>query len=324
MSGITLVNAVGKPFFCHESSIVETSRIGDRTHIWPFSHILSGATIGADCNIYHHTFIEGDVVIGDRVTIKCGVQVWNGVRLEDDVFIGPNVTFTNDPFLRNSQPSNLPHTVVRRGASLGANATILPGVVIGPRAMVGAGAVVTGNVPADAIIAGNPATIVGYVSSPPAAMPSSSTGTSPIISTEVRGVSLHRLPRVEDMRGALTVAEVQEHVPFLIQRFFLTYEVPTKEVRGEHAHRTLHQFLMCVHGSCCVIADDGANRREFRLSEPTTALYLPPLTWSVQYKHSSDAVLLVVASAPYDAQDYIRDYEEFREIVSRKMNDSPE
>jgi acetyltransferase-like isoleucine patch superfamily enzyme/dTDP-4-dehydrorhamnose 3,5-epimerase-like enzyme len=307
-------------FFQHEHALVESDSIGEGTRVWAFAHILPGARIGAECNICDHTFIENDVVLGDRVTIKCGVQLWDGVRLEDDVFVGPNATFTNDMFPRSKHyiaPDQLLKTVVKRGASIGANATILPGVVIGERAMVGAGAVVTHNVPPDAIVAGNPAKIMGYSGIPRTAAEKKAPVSSRAATraTEVRGVTLHSLPRVEDMRGALTFAEVQAHVPFEIKRFFLVYDVPSREVRGEHAHRTLHQFLICVHGSCSVVADDGQVRREFALDSPATGLHLPPMIWSVQYKHTKDAVLLVLASAPYDAADYIREYNEFERLL---------
>ena len=117
--------------------------------------------IGSECNICDNVFIENDVKVGDRVTIKCGVQLWDAITLEDDVFIGPNVTFTNDPFPRSRHyPESFTPTVVRRGASIGGNATILPGITIGEGAMVGAGAVVTKDVPAKAVVIGNPAKIV--------------------------------------------------------------------------------------------------------------------------------------------------------------------
>lgn len=115
-------------FFQHERAIVESPNIGEGTRVWAFAHVLPGAVVGKDCNICDGVFVENDVVIGDRVTIKCGVQVWDGVRLEDDVFVGPNATFTNDPMPRSRQHlAKYPATVVRRGASIGANATILPG-----------------------------------------------------------------------------------------------------------------------------------------------------------------------------------------------------
>ena len=148
-------------YHIHSHALVETNNIGKGTRIWAFSHILSDAVIGADCNICDHTFIENDVIIGDRVTIKCGVYLWDGIRIEDDVFIGPNATFTNDKFPRSKQyPAEFMKTIISRGASIGANATILPGIKIGKGAMVAAGAVVTKDVPDRALVIGNPARIV--------------------------------------------------------------------------------------------------------------------------------------------------------------------
>jgi UDP-2-acetamido-3-amino-2,3-dideoxy-glucuronate N-acetyltransferase len=149
--------------FQHPKALVESDRIGAGTRIWAFAHILPRASIGSDCNICDGVFIENDVVIGDRVTIKCGVQIWDGITLEDNVFIGPNATFTNDPFPRSGiYPESYARTIIRHGASIGANATILPGLTIGANAMVGAGAVVTRDVPQNAIVVGNPARIKGY------------------------------------------------------------------------------------------------------------------------------------------------------------------
>ena len=147
----------------HPQALCETSSVGDRTRVWAFAHILPGAVIGEDCNICDGVFIEGDVRVGDRVTVKCGVQLWDGVTLEDDVFVGPNATFTNDMHPRSRRPPEaFAKTVVQRGASIGANATLLPGVTIGAGAMVGAGAVVTRDVPENAVVVGNPARITGY------------------------------------------------------------------------------------------------------------------------------------------------------------------
>ena len=154
-------------FYRHPSALVESDTIGARTRIWAFAHVLPGARLGEDCNICDGVFVEGKAVIGDRVTVKCGVQVWDGVELEDDVFVGPNVTFTNDRFPRSRvHPEAFLKTLVCKGASIGANATILPGVTIGRRALVGAGAVVTKSVPANAVVVGNPAIISGYADAP--------------------------------------------------------------------------------------------------------------------------------------------------------------
>jgi dTDP-4-dehydrorhamnose 3,5-epimerase-like enzyme len=269
--------------------------------------------IGADCNVCDHVFIENDVVVGDRVTLKCGVQLWDGIRLEDDVFVGPNATFTNDPFPRSRRHLEAyPRTLVREGASIGANATILCGLTVGRRAMVGAGAVVTRSVPAHAVVVGNPARIVRYVEAvdaPPAApVAPPATGEVPL---GVRGVTLERRPVIRDMRGNLTAREVGQGLPFAPRRYFIVHDVPTKEVRGEHAHRTLHQVLVCIRGSVTVLVDDGVHRQETVLDSPELALHVPPMVWCVQYKYTPDAALLVLASDVYDPDDYVRDYEQF-------------
>jgi UDP-2-acetamido-3-amino-2,3-dideoxy-glucuronate N-acetyltransferase len=304
-------------YFKHPQAIVESDHIGDKTRVWAFAHILPGAVIGADCNICDHTFIENQVVIGDRVTIKCGVQVWDGITIHDDVFIGPNVTFTNDRFPRSQQHlAAYPQTIVHASASIGANATILPGIQIGRSAMVGAGAVVTRDVPANAIVVGNPARIHGYVTARQADAPDRPV---PVVQAAeeipVRGVRLYELPLVKDLRGSLTFAELDGQLPFPPRRFFLVYDVPSKEIRGEHAHRQQHQFLVCLRGSCAVLVDDGSSRAEVTLDRPTLGLHVPPMVWAVEYKYSPDAALLVFASAEYDAADYIRDYEAFLSAV---------
>ena len=146
--------------FIHSLALCESDHVGLGTRIWAFTHVLAGAQIGADCNICDHVFIEGDVVVGDRVTIKSGVQLWDGIRLGNDVFIGPNATFTNDPFPRSRNSAWRPlETTVENGASIGANATLLPGLTVGVLAMVGAGAVVTRDVPPRCLVVGNPARI---------------------------------------------------------------------------------------------------------------------------------------------------------------------
>jgi acetyltransferase-like isoleucine patch superfamily enzyme len=147
-------------FFVHSHALLESKQVGKNTRIWAFAHVLPDATIGADCNICDHVFIENDVVIGDRVTIKCGVQVWDGITLEDDVMVGPNATFTNDLYPRSKQPFELRRTTVKKGASIGANATILCGITIGENAMVGAGSVVLKDVPPNAVVVGNPARVI--------------------------------------------------------------------------------------------------------------------------------------------------------------------
>jgi acetyltransferase-like isoleucine patch superfamily enzyme len=142
----------------HKLADVQSEKIGEGTRIWQFCVVLPEAQIGKDCNICSHVFIENDVVVGDRVTIKCGVQLWDGITIEDDAFIGPNVTFTNDRYPPSDNfPQKIERTKVGKGASIGANATILPGVEIGSGAMIGAGSVVTRNVPAVELWLGSPA-----------------------------------------------------------------------------------------------------------------------------------------------------------------------
>jgi serine acetyltransferase len=274
--------------------------------------------IGKDCHIGGHTFIENDVRIGDRVTLENGVQVWDGITLEDDVFVGPNATFSNDPFPRSRRhPPQFARTLIRRGASIGANATLLPGLTIGEKAMVEAGAVVTRDVPPLAIVAGNPARITGYVGAE--SISADATAQVPVqvgvSATRVAGVTLHRLPQVDDLRGNLSFGEIGDQVPFAVKRYFVVYGVASKNIRGEHAHRALHQFLICVHGRCHVVADDGENRQEFVLDRPSLGLHVPPMVWASQYKYSDDAVLLVLASESYDPASYIRDYSEFVRLV---------
>lgn len=150
----------------HRSAEVLSTSVGSNTRFWQFVVVLQNAKIGSDCNICAHCFIENDVVIGDRVTVKSGVQLWDGLRIEDDVFIGPNVTFTNDHFPRSRRhPARFAVTTVKSGASIGGGAVILPGITIGARSMVGAGAVVTRSVPAGAVVVGNPARVIRFVES---------------------------------------------------------------------------------------------------------------------------------------------------------------
>lgn len=305
-------------FFVHERAICESSTIGARSRIWAFAHVLPNAKLGEDCNVCDGVFIENDVIIGDRVTLKCGVQVWDGITLEDDVFVGPNVTFTNDIFPRSKvYPGTFARTVVRQGASLGANSTVLPGIVIGTNAMVGAGAVVTRSVPPNAIVVGNPAKIIGYVDAKAEKESQGSTDSREpgVVATSVRGVTVHYFNEVTDIRGSLSVGEFDRTVPFQALRYFLVYDVPTAETRGEHAHHNCHQFLVAVKGSIHVVADDGARREEFILDKPNMGIYLPPMTWGIQYRYSPDAVLMVFASDYYDASDYIRDYAEFKVVA---------
>ena len=152
--------------FAHEHALVESEAIGAGTRVWAFAHVMEGAVLGRDCNVCDHVFVEGGVVVGDRVTIKNGVAIWDKVTLEDEVFVGPNAVFTNDPLPRaafKKPPERFLPTVASRGAAIGANATIVCGVTVGTHALVGAGAVVVRDVPAHALVVGNPGRRTAWV-----------------------------------------------------------------------------------------------------------------------------------------------------------------
>lgn len=301
----------------HESAICESMHIGNGTRIWAFAHVLPQAVIGEDCNICDHVFVENDVVIGDRVTVKSGVQLWDGVRLANDVFVGPNATFTNDKNPRSKQkPPSFLVTYVEEGASIGANATILPGITIGRSALIGAGSVVTSDVPPYAIVVGNPARISGYVGQNDDVVATRDEANDSQTIIDIAGrATMSGLTLATDMRGSLAAIEFATQCPFTPQRLFLVHNVPSKSVRGEHAHLQCHQFLVAVAGSVSISIDSGTERETVVLSSPSSGLYIPPMTWGSQFHFSSDAVLLVLASHKYDDADYIRDYETFRKLV---------
>jgi UDP-2-acetamido-3-amino-2,3-dideoxy-glucuronate N-acetyltransferase len=311
----------GVEYFKHPAAIVESEQIGARTRIWAFAHVLPGAVIGTDCNICDHVFIENDVRIGDRVTIKSGVQLWDGVVLEDDVVIGPNATFTNDAFPRSKRPPpQFLKTIIKAGASIGANATILPQLTVGRNAMVGAGAVVTQDVPANALVVGNPAYVNGYVEADRHAarlMINGDFGTQEIGRLAVNGVTLYKLPNTSDLRGDVAMEELGSELPFEPRRYFVVSDVESREVRGKHAHRAMHQFFVCLKGYCSLVVDDGEHRAELLLKSPAVGVHVAPMVWGIQYRFSDDALLLVLTSDKYQPDDYIRDYDEFLSLLAR-------
>lgn len=305
----------------HALSDVQSKMIGDGTRVWQYCVIFPKATIGKNCNICAQVLIENDVVIGDDVTVKSGVQLWDGTRIGNRVFIGPNATFTNDQFPRSKQyPDAFLNTEIKDGASIGANATILPGITIGEGAMVGAGAVVTRSIPSYAIVVGNPAVITGYVGADHSNAENLKCTTINLPenskSLGVGACVLYQLPLIPDMRGTLSVAEYEKQIPFIPKRCFWVFDVPSREVRGEHAHKKLHQYLICVKGSVSVVLDDGFNKAEVLLDKPNLGLHIPPRVWGIQYKYSADALLLVLASETYSADDYLRDYTGFISFIN--------
>lgn len=305
-------------YFVHEKGICESRAVGAGSRIWAFAHVLPGAVIGRDCNICDFVLIENDVVLGDRVTVKCGVHLWDGLRIGNDVFIGPNAVFTNDAFPRSKQyPESFLQSIVQDGASIGANATILPGLTIGQKAMVGAGAVVTRDVPPNAVVYGNPARVHGYCddSAPLKAaqsvcLPGRDSEGGPV-ALGVGGCALLPHPFFQDLRGSLVPLDFEKNLPFTPLRQFFVYAVSSNKVRGEHAHVRCRQYLVAVHGSLHVVLNDGKNSLEVCLDSPAWGLLLEPMVWGIQYKFSRDAVLAVYASHAYDSADYIRNFDDF-------------
>ena len=309
----------------HDTADVQTNRVGHGTSIWQSVIIFPGAKIGTDVNICAQCLIENDVVIGDRVTVQPGVYLWDGIRINDDVFIGPNVTFTNDQFPRSKvYPKKSMETNVEAGASIGGGAILLPGITIGRGAIVGAGAVVTKSVPPYAIVTGSPARITGYVEKTDSNRLAKNRGPKAASESHekvkrigVGDVTFHRLKFVQDMRGDLTVGEFPRDIPFDPKRYFLVFNVSSEKTRGEHAHYKCHQFLICVKGSCALVVDDGKSRCEVLLDSPDRGVHIPPMIWGIQYKYTSDAVLLVFTSDYYDPDDYIRNYSDFIDIARK-------
>lgn len=307
----------------HATALVECDHVGTSTSIDAFSRIMAGATVGVNVLIAGHVVIEPGAVLGDRVKVGHGVRVSAGVHAEDDVSIGDHVSFSEEPDLRPAAPSEgLPRTILKRGSVIGSNAAIRPGVTIGARAIVRSGAMVSRDVPPNAVVEGNPARIAGYVDTFNARIGESATHgamppTEALPQLRAAGARLIRLPRIVDMRGALSFGETGAHLPFQPRRFFAIYDVPGREVRGEHAHRELQQFLICLRGSCVVVLDDGKERDEVALSTPEIGLYIPPMVWGIQYMYSPDALMLVLASDVYAADDYIRNYDEFLALATR-------
>jgi UDP-2-acetamido-3-amino-2,3-dideoxy-glucuronate N-acetyltransferase len=308
----------------HISAICDNDRVGVGSSVGAYTRILPTAKIGSNCNIGDRVSIHGEVLVGDRVTIDSGAFICSGTQLGDDVKVGPNVCFSYDGQPTQQSAENCVNSiVVEERVKIGANAVISPGVRIGARAIISPGAVVTSAVPAGAAVTGNPAYISGYVDDNFVSLETvkievigKKTG---LLSKFASGSDLILLPEVTDLRGKLSFAEVEQYLPFQPKRYFLVYDVPSKELRGEHAHKECHQFLICVRGSITVITDNGRHKDQIEINQPRIGLHIPPLVWGIQFKYSADAVLLVLASQRYDPADYIRNYDEFLEIVRRQV-----
>ena len=213
-------------------------------------------------------------------------------------------------------------TEIYENAEIGSLCYVASGVKVNRNAKVEHGSIVLNDVPPYAIVRGNPAVIIGYTHTIQRDIAHEHTfenKKSGQYSTSVKGTTVHVMPEIPDFRGYLSVGEIVKDIPFEVKRYFLVYNVPNKEVRGEHAHKECHQFLICVAGSVSVIADDGNLAEEFVLDKPNIGIHLEPGVWGIQYRYSSDAVLLVLASEHYNGQDYIRDYEEFSKIHGENL-----
>lgn len=243
--------------------------------------------------------------------------VGDGCEFESDVHVGARATITASSADPEGPPNRL---LIRTGARIESGAVISGAAVIERGAIIRPGSVVTTDVPPYAIVAGNPGQVVGY-SSP------SSAQSGPEKAQEVRlpdvpgtveligGAQVIRFPEVVDLRGTLTHAEVGGLLPFQVNRFFCVYGVPSRSIRGEHAHRTLHELLIAASGSVRVSLTDGYERCEVVLDSPSVGLYLPPMVWSTQYGYEQTTSLMVLASDEYDATSYIRDFDEFMSLL---------
>ena len=264
----------------HPSAVVPAGTTGDGVRLGAQSCVMPGAVLTEAC------------IIGEQVFVGAGACVGKGASVLARACIGAGA-------------------LVGDGASVREAAVLAPGVRVGAHARIEPGAVVTRDVPPNAVVQGHPAVIVGYVDAPEFTATAAALGSAGTVTSRVKGVRLHEMREIQDMRGFLCAAELGRELPFAPRRCFFVYSVPNAQVRGEHAHLRCEQFLIAVHGSLRVMADDGYQRQDFRLDRPNLGLHLPAMTWGVQYGYSEDAVLMVLASDPYDPDDYIRDHADF-------------
>ena len=302
--------------YVHPQGICDSSNVGSGTRVWAFAHVLSGAVIGSECNICDHVFIENDVVIGDKVTIKCGVQLWDGVRLGDEVFVGPNATFANDRYPRSKvYPSEYLKTHVLRGASIGANATILPGLTIGEGSLVAAGSVVTRDVPAKILVQGNPARPSVFLDADLVDVGARDDWEAPI--AILPGVEVWRPPGILERSEALTSIELARNIPFVVQHFCTLTDVPSGMLAGGYAYTRCAQFIVLFSGAVTALVDNARERRAVRLSVPGMTIFMPPGTWGGYLAFAAGTMLGVFYSEPYDSADRIPDYRMFLDRYGR-------
>ncbi len=269
--------------------------------------IDNSAKIGPNC------LLIGVLSIGPSVILQGGVTLIGNAIIENDVSIDSGVCIATDKSKAMSPDASI---LISEGVHVGAGCILYQGVVIGRYANIRPGSVVSRDIPPYAIVSGNPAVITGYTSSisHQQAVPTTvveNPDVPGIYPLNVRDVVLYNFKRIHDLRGDLTVGEFERNIPFTPKRYFLVFDVPSYETRGEHAHRKCHQFLICPSGSVAIVVDDGSRRQELTLNSPNLGLLVPPGIWCLQYKYSSGSSLLVFASEFYDPEDYIRNYDDF-------------
>ncbi len=293
----------------HTSAVVESDDIGVGTRIGALSHVSAGARLGDNTHLGAGVTIGAEVVTGENVTIGSGSHLHGRVLLQRDVVVGQGAIVGASPG-STFDPSVI--TVLEADCWVGAGSILFAGITVGHSAVIHPGSVIERPVPAFAIVAGSPARILGYREKFPEKLRTlRADRASKNSEIAVGGAQIITFRRYSDMRGLLAVGESGSELPFAPMRLFFVHGVPSREVRGEHAHRVCHQLLVAAHGACSVVIDDGDSRQEILLDDPAKALYIPPMVWATQYKYTADAVLMVLASHPYDPNDYIRSYAEF-------------
>ena len=283
-------------------------------------NIHSSSWIAESVSVHPSARIGPNCYLQGNIAIEAGAVLTGGIILIGDVMIGCSTVLESGVCIASRKPDEVPGTdIVRVGqrAHIGAGTILLSGVTIGHNAWIEPGTVVLRNIPQHAIVGGNPATISGYRNdqSNPNNEAASSVMNRPaapgVRASIVQGVTVHQFSRIRDLRGDLTVGEFERNIPFIPKRYFVVYDVPSSETRGEHAHLRCQQFLICLSGTVSVVVDDGVRREEVLLDRPTVGLYIPAGIWGIQFKYSRDGTLLVFASEYYDPEDYIRSYDEF-------------
>ena len=289
-------------------AIHPTSVLGPQVTVEP------GAPIGPNC------VVGGRTQIGARSTLVAGIKLVGDVQIGEDCYLDANVSTTSattEDTATRARP-----TVVGARTRVGAGAVLTPGVRIGTDAWVDGDSVVVRDVPAHAIVRGNPGIVVGFQGPSRRAADLLEKIVDPratgVVDCNVAGVKLYRFPRITDRRGSLSFGEFGRNIPFTPKRYFLVFDVPQDELRGGHAHATCEELIFCIGGSVAVVVDDGKLREEFVLDSPDLGLFLPARVWSVQYKYSVGAVLVVLTSLYFDPEDYIHTYEDFVAEIERQ------